>query len=303
MQNANPEPLDDGIGQHDQDSPDVPLKEDEHRAPTKNATGAANTERPAKPERPRSTRAEVVIALLTFAILVTYIGLYLLSSDQLKLTREALESSDRRSATILNEMKNQGKAMQDSANAATVQAAISKSALEASIETSRRDQRAWLGVRGMVLSKEPEGSEPIRITAILANTGKTPAMLINNKSQKWIGAGGNPPWKTWDQVATSEGAETIFPGDTTRSLTLSFGVFRPDMFRPDMFDTGANEINLYRDRRATMHVQVRLEYVDVFGCRPWTPICLYRDFGEPLNTFHPCAQGNDIDREISQCTQ
>jgi hypothetical protein len=78
---------------------------------------------------------------------------------------------------LLNEIQKQTKAMQDSAKSTRDTVKQARTALDASINMARTEQRAWISVRLINLDKMNEGS-PLQITVGITNTGKTPAFSI-----------------------------------------------------------------------------------------------------------------------------
>lgn len=98
--------------------------------------------------------------------------------------RKSLSSSNETSANILNEMKNQSNAMQEAANAAKTQASISEKALSATIDSSRTDQRAWVGIAnfetiGGLESEDRKTFSYKSIQITIRNSGKTPARNLS----------------------------------------------------------------------------------------------------------------------------
>lgn len=71
-------------------------------------------------------------------------------------TQKTLTSSNESATNTLTEMKAQSKAMQDTAIAANSQAETNKRALNQTIENSRLDHRAWVGLGGPIV---PESFE------------------------------------------------------------------------------------------------------------------------------------------------
>jgi hypothetical protein len=76
----------------------------------------------------------------------------------------------------------------------------SNAALQASIDASRNDERAWVGIVDLRLTKEPTLSEDTVITYDTVNTGKTPALNVSAKSGFFFGDS-EPPPPDWSQTS------------------------------------------------------------------------------------------------------
>jgi hypothetical protein len=92
--------------------------------------------------------------------------LAILNRGSLSLARESLEESKRNAASTLQQMQTQSRAMQ------------------AAVEVSRDDQRAWVGPMGeVVLDKTPIGGGGFtaRFSMKIRNYGRTPALYLDSK--------------------------------------------------------------------------------------------------------------------------
>ncbi|OFW42399.1 MAG: hypothetical protein A3J28_14660 [Acidobacteria bacterium RIFCSPLOWO2_12_FULL_60_22] len=100
-----------------------------------------------------------------------------ISGDAVQIAKDTFKTGNESAANTLTEMKAQSKAMQDAASAAQSQAEASKRALDASIEASRNDQRAWVGIRNVIkptpAQLADEGTFEFGVNVY--NVGKSPA--------------------------------------------------------------------------------------------------------------------------------
>lgn len=186
----------------------------------------------------------------------------------------------------LRQMETVTKATQDSASAAFAAIAQNKTMLDASIESSRLDQRAWLTVSNLQLTEEPNGLNNIGVLCHLINTGKTPALMVTNKtSTGTFTANTAPPTVEWDQIL-ADNPVVVFPGGFT-TFTARFNPFT------------AVSLDSYKQHRSDMLIRVRIDYRDVFGAAHFTESCSYHSFGTGLTSsaFGACKTGNEIDHD------
>ena len=157
-----------------------------------------------------------------------------------------------------------------------------KDALDASINTSRLDQRPWLSVPTFVIKAEPTAEEDTIVNGLLVNSGKTPAIGIIPQSIMFISA--SPPRMTTFPLAPSPKSRSILaPGTANFKFTSNprrFAVF---------------EIAAYTKGDARLFIHAIVRYDDTFGISHWSTVCAYRSHGEDVTVVNFCAEGNDMD--------
>jgi hypothetical protein len=95
---------------------------------------------------------------------------------------DALQSSNESFAKTLSQMKDQTKQQSIAAQAAKSQAALAQKSLDATIASFNGDQRAWVGLQSWQCqgcSKEDYIIKVGKVTAIITNTGRTPALRMD----------------------------------------------------------------------------------------------------------------------------
>ena len=90
----------------------------------------------------------------------------------------------------------------------------SLSAIKATQDQMRLDQRAWVSIIAQRLSSEPVANEDLSITYVLHNSGRTPALNMSLREGMFIGSFGGPNGEpripNWQAVPTKKGA-ILFP--------------------------------------------------------------------------------------------
>jgi len=126
----------------------------------------------------------------------------------------------------------------------------SRKSLEATIEMSRNDQRAWLGLvnpHGEILA-----DSPLRVTVVLRNFGRTPALNVRPKGRlHWQPAG--EPFKPCD--LTTDRAANCGILQPTEEVTLPFLEHKP-LTKDDAASILSRQFSLY------LYGEVR--YDDIF---------------------------------------
>ena len=55
--------------------------------------------------------------------------------------------------------------------------------------------------------------------------------------------------------------------------------------------------SLYTKQGAVLYVHAIIRYENIFQKHHWTTVCAYHVYGEPLDQFTFCPNGNDMDRD------
>jgi len=208
-----------------------------------------------------------------------------LTSDSLRAVNDTLTETKK----LTTAAKTQAEAAVTQANAATASVKstqeankLAEIAMRASIGSVRRDQRAWLSVSGFILNKEPEDNQTIMVKIGLANSGKTPALNVRNRTRLELGSDSSRP--RWNSFRF-ENPAVVFPGAT------GFSFDSGDMV------TGTGGAVLYRSKKAHVFIRAMVTYDDVFRVSHFTEICAIHTFGDLLTVFRYCPKDNNIDRE------
>ncbi len=158
-------------------------------------------------------------------------------------------------------------------------------ALQASIDNSRLDERPWVLPTRFDLSAEPEEDKPITIRITVQNTGKTPALDQISRSIVL----------SWDV----EPPITNFgpPPPTVVSKGMIPPGFNGLTFTTDPLKLNSGQVAAYKTGPNKIYLHARIDYRDSFTATTphWTTICVYHQFGKPLDEFSYCQYGNDVD--------
>jgi len=154
-------------------------------------------------------------------------------------------------------------------------------ALNASIEASRTDQRAWISVKEITVSKSLIVGSPVQVSVTAINTGKTPAL---NMVVSDFGMGPIETDRRRDLIIHYSAHEVIAPNNT--NTVLATATYDDESIRGIL----AGAIRIY--------VRGRLVYKDVFGLTHQTKFCAYYpNNGSPTSStyFFNCKSGNSMD--------
>lgn len=180
-----------------------------------------------------------------------------------------------------------------------------KAALDASIEASRRDQRAFMKLSGDTSTTAPIpltfGESPSMPLTII-NTGKTPAKAVDStivvsifqKSEKFRI---NYP-KALHPYTTSVGL--AFPNDPE---IIHLKPVKPTNGSEREFLIFTEELNEQMKKETAFYiVYAKITYLDIFGCAHWTHICEHSAItgSDVPGGINECAAYNDADNNACQ---
>lgn len=159
----------------------------------------------------------------------------------------------------------------------------SNKALQSSLEVSRLDQRAWMGV-STIVGPMTLGAE-FSSTVISVNTGRTPALHVTMYvSSQAVPRGGRADFTKLIAVRASG----VVPPSGGMSVTTH---------SPNGLIISQPNIDVYRTGQITVAVFGKVTYSDVFGRPHWQTFC-YNLEGKDLQTYDICDYGNNVDGEL-----
>jgi len=216
------------------------------------------------------------------------------ANNAARLAGLTLLSSKESSLNTLGEMQKQSSAMQNAATAAKSQAATSQKALDASIESSRLDQRAWIGVTEAVPPATMDEFHkptfikegfPVFLGVVITNSGKSPARkavsLINTillpKTTEFSPYYGTPEFAK----NVKPGIDVIFPG------------MRMTQTPTPRAPLNAAEVQIIKSGESIFYMYGKIGYEDVFGKPHWTTFCMF--LARTGDRFYSCHTYNDAD--------
>lgn len=195
-------------------------------------------------------------------------------------TQAAIDQNRNEFAATLGQMEAQTAQQRRAADAAA-------SSINASVESLREEQRAWLGFGVFYLTVAPTVGGHIVIQVNGQNTGRTPAMYLGLKYGLAIG---EPMTRTnepdWASISASN-LGLVFPGETFRSTIDSARGGKPLVLTKRIVD-------LYDSGHAAVYLWVRYDYYDIYGVEHWATGCYGHAHTDAAEWFGDC--GGRIDR-------
>jgi hypothetical protein len=148
----------------------------------------------------------------------------------------------------------------------------SKSALDASIQSSRTDQRAWIAVSSPKMTNEPNIQRNYCVFVDTTNAGKTPGTAVRFKSSTGFirSTDDAPPSINWSALRNTAPTATQFPGMTTHDMRMEF---------PEIT---SYVLTAYQNKLTKMFACYRFDYEDIFGRQHFTEQCFSHEFGSDL---------------------
>jgi hypothetical protein len=161
----------------------------------------------------------------------------------------------------------------------------SKQALDASIASSRLDQRAWVG--SMQVTGIPEVGKTYDINVVFGNTGKTPALDVITQAREIPVHTGSKFVPAFDKEPTfTQSRTTLFPNQIATSVVKG---------SKDVAATQSDVDFINQSKEVTIYVIGRVCYKDVFGESHWARFCeIYSPAGK---AYISCTEYNEIDKE------
>jgi hypothetical protein len=261
----------DADGKNQSDRTSDPSSPD-NRTPigSENESGANRVQENVTDNRPHW--ADVVIAVFTGLILVTYITSDVFLWKQLRLTSKAVrQAKEDNAATILAQQKIAQDAL------AASQTNFDKS-IGSARDQLRLDQRAWLGVDA--ISGEPKEKARWEITVGIKNTGKTPAKEVSFLNSF---------------VALDKGKKLTFDyssvqGEASKAMLPPGSVYGAHPPTPKSPLTDMDIKNL-KEESITVYIYGKGTYSDVFSCRHWITYCSH--MLPDTKSWATCNEHND----------
>jgi hypothetical protein len=211
------------------------------------------------------------------------------AKDAADIAGNTLKSNAKSASDTILEMQKQSEAMQKAASAADRQAsatlaqvASANKALVSSMNASRLDQRAWIGVRSVTPWVDEHGK--IGAEMLVENTGRTPA--LNVKVRENIEPLANKGLWHEEPKYHEDYSDTHFLLNDSRSVVEPSGGFHIFV-----------SINGYWMDGVTDTLHGRIAYDDVFGCHHWIVFCYSKGFNPKTTVplWTSCSIHNEID--------
>ncbi len=218
------------------------------------------------------------MARFTGALVLTAIIAGGVSTYQAKVARQSADAaliSAKAAESALEEMKKSSADTHALAEAAKTQAINTGKAVDATVEQSRLDQRAWVG---------PKFTASIRIVAgevgvsevIITNTGRTPALNVWVKATNTVqGIDETPTFNYPERPTARPKFGAISPGDGQKIVVQSVGPVSADL------------VDQLRNKQRIFRYYGLIHYEDIFGGTHETKFCY--SLREDMSTVYPCT--------------
>jgi len=175
------------------------------------------------------------------------------------------------------------KAAQEGAKASADQSEATKQSIQATVNSFQLDQRAWVALGDIVFTAKT--TEPIKVTIVVKNVGRTPAMDVISV----IGLAEKPKGR---EIALTD---IKYPGNPSY-----FGALYPSVSTligknlERTTPTQAADIENWKSGATIVYIFARVTYKDVFNEPHWAHFCA--QIQNDLASVHACQIYNDIDR-------
>lgn len=197
--------------------------------------------------------------------------------DAAKATNAAQQETERSLAL----QTKQGGIAADNAKRAAIAADRSASVAEKAL---RYGERAYVGVTHAELAEPLKPGDSFRLSAIISNTGRTPAdgTLVS------VVSGLSPTLSSFLKEAKAR-VEAGPPAVYSRTVLYPAQSFRPN--HQSSFTLTEERLNFIKQGELTLYIYVHITYKDVFGEMHMTETCVYFD-KRTERELDPCSDGN-----------
>ena len=241
---------------------------------------AINTYKSEQKQKTRLERWKLFVEVLTLLAVISYAGI---AYYQWGAMREAAQAAIDAVEIAKNTVKINKEAMEANLNQ-------SKSALQATIDIARQDQRAWIGTIAILPEFKDATNNPIYIKegfpakfeVVLTNSGKSPALKVRSQVR-----------------FITRPSEIKFSPDYGKSLhPESVSVIQPQEKSnlpapPAPKPFAALDIDAYKSRKWILYLFGKITYEDIFRIPHRTNFCFYLD--STLDGFISYKEYNDAD--------
>jgi hypothetical protein len=181
-------------------------------------------------------------------------------------------------------LKRIAKSTADNVEAARKFARASEANIRAMKLVARLEQRAWVGVSGVKVSKLQVG-KPVLISVEFRNTGKTPAKNLTVVSNLEVVPRAGKPNFTY----SSEGSS---PPERDSRVLLLAGGYAHISFEATKY-LQQKEIDDVATGQLSLYVHGLAKYDDTFGTHHWIRFCYFMD--RDVRSFVICREHNSAD--------
>jgi hypothetical protein len=224
-----------------------------------------------------SLGVNVVLLLVGIAAVCVYRGQLAVMSNTLEEMKRSGQGAAEQTNQLIGNANWLARTMQGALEASERQ---NRDALNASIATSRTDQRAWLGIKDITLVNTLKPGEHVIVGVNTLNSGKTPAI---EASLIEASAGTDEKKFTMELIRPEQGASKVAVAPTATTMFYM------------SFDGSDATTKALIDGVLRVYVRGRIGYRDIFGREHKTLFCAYYPTPVKTTNFSNCANGNSMD--------
>ena len=175
---------------------------------------------------------------------------------------------------------------------------LTQASMGASAEATRMDQRAWVGLKHMEMTRFTANDSEVLATTSIGNSGKTLATAVQIHWAVGVAdvlweASAVDDWFATHHWMAEVPKRPLFPGGETIVPTIVTKQHIADMLRKARFNPATPEaaVDLIRKNTAVLFVISEIDYTDVFKSPHKTIFCVAYDPNH--NTFRGCLGQHD----------
>jgi hypothetical protein len=226
-----------------------------------------------------------LLAVLGIITAVIFYGQWREMIGQTDLANTAAKQTRKDSADSSVKVEQQLRLLQDQVKAAKGSVEAVQKQTNAAIAAMQIDQRAWIGVRTLNINQGIEKDKTLRMSIVLENYGKSPAISLTYNFTGTGFCGPFPKRPTYPVIDPPHPKLVIMP---------TFHPESPDVTAKRAF--AENDIAVLNNPalNCKFYAYARIVYFDTFKKRHWRHFCSYWD-GKTPTEFISCAAYNDGD--------
>ncbi|MEW6600932.1 MAG: hypothetical protein AB1499_08170 [Nitrospirota bacterium] len=234
----------------------------------------------------QTTLANQLMVITTAIVAFGTVFYVIVAIFQWQLMKEAGEQTSDQMNKVIAEARRIADISSDSAKQA-------KDALDATIDNFRLEQRAWVGVEGVLPPEYKDGNkkiyvksgQPMKTGVTIKNTGKTPALKIQSIVSMFYWMSNHKFVPTFDKQV--KGAER--PSTTVLQPGGTYILIAPPI--PEEGVINEADIANITNSRQILYIAGKITYEDVFNRQHSTFFCMY--LTPTLTNFSHCNGHNE----------
>jgi hypothetical protein len=215
---------------------------------------------------------------LEFAAVIIAFGLLITSIFQTRATRKAAQAA--KDAVTQASRENQA--------TITAQQGIAQDTINKTIEISRNDERAWLGIEAV--NGVPELGKPFIITITMINAGRSPATHVRLTARYWPTKPNQSLTFDFGEKPRYQSSGLVVPGAIIGTSVFAGQEDIPFHEPPPLVKA---DIDGATNGAYTVHVIGKVSYDDIFNRSHWTTFCF--QLTPNAKAWTACVKYNETD--------